>query len=280
MSFATTLIDDSNKDIFLIPLSEEAKEEADLFLGLYEEESDMACGVLAATTLKDEDDKMVLSVRELILDEKFKGPEAMTELIRGLQDVAIAADCSAVYHSEYIPEGDEEGKADFFAGLGFYEEEKKLPLYEFKPSAIKAKTPQTDMECIPLSELTKKQWNQFKKETADYGFGLSDMTYYDQDMSCFLVDQNDNVQAGLLSTVRDGDLYLEAIAAYGPDEMALLNDMAFWLFGNIRTVLSPKATIYMYLFSEKMQAKLLFAFTGGKADKVGNLVNFTYEVPI
>ena len=73
MSFAATLIDDTNKDVFLGALSEESIQDCDIFIGIYEEETDTACGVMALSVMPDreeDDDRFALSVREIVIADK------------------------------------------------------------------------------------------------------------------------------------------------------------------------------------------------------------------
>ncbi len=281
MKFAATLVDNENRGVFITPLSEDARNSSDIFIGLYEEESDTACGVMALDAVTDESEKAVaLSVREVIIDEAYKCPEAEREFFSFLQEIAMAAGCSAIFSSEYIPEGDEEERIAFYENLGFYEEEKRLPLYEFAFSDVNAKKPVTGMGCLDLSALSKDQWEAFVVDASEYSFEVMDRDYYDSKTSVFLVDDERRLQAGLLTSIRDGALFIEGIAAYGSDESALISDLVCWGSSAAEKSHKKDENIYMYMFSNRIHANLLKEVTGGKARKIGNLVNFTYEVPV
>jgi hypothetical protein len=281
MKFAATLVDNENRGVFITPLSEDAKNSSDIFIGLYEEESDTACGVMAVDAVSDESDESVaLSVREMIIDQAYKCPEAERELFSFLQEAAMTAGCSAVFSSEYVPSVDEEERIAFYESQGFFEEEKRLPLYEFELSDVNAKDPVTGLGCLNLSDLSKDQWEAFAVEASKYSFEIMDRDYYDPKTSVFLVDDERSLQAGLLTSIRDGALFIEGIAAYGSDESALINDLVCWGTSAAQKGHKKDENIYMYMFSNRIYNNMLKGVTGGKVRKIGNLVNFTYEVPV
>ena len=281
MKFAATLVDNENRGVFITPLSEDAKNSSDIFIGLYEEESDTACGVMALDAVTDGSEKAVaLSVREVIIDEAYKCPEAEREFFSFLQEIAMAAGCSAIFSSEFIPEGDEEERIAFYENQGFYEEEKRLPLYEFAFSDVNAKKPVTGMGCLDLSALSKDQWEYFATEATAYGLYIMDRDYYDAKTSVFLVDDNGVIQAGLLTAIRDGALFIEGIAAYGSDEEALIKDLVYWAASAAKKSMGKEDAVYLYMFFDRTRNLMLKDFTRGKAKKIGNLTGFTFEVPV
>lgn len=281
MIFAATLVDDENRGVFVTPLSEKTKEECDLFVGLYEEQSDTACGVMAiAAVPEDEDGKVSLSAREVIIDDAYKSPEAEETLIRFLQEMAEEGECSAVYLSEYIPEENSKERAEFMEDLGFFVDDKKLPLYEFSLSDIRDGKPMTEMGCVNVSDLSNAQWEYFVGEATASGLYIMERDYYDAKTSVFLVDDDDVVQAGLLTTIRDEALFIEGIAAYGSDEGSLIEDLVYWATSAAKKKMGKDTTVYLYMFFDRTHNMMLKDFTRGRAKKIGNLTGFTFEVPV
>ena len=279
MTFETTIIDDSNKRVFIEALSDEAIAQADLILGLYEAESDTACGVLAARGLIDGgQDKFALAVMEIIIAEEYESKESRSTLLRGLQDLAAEAGFTAVYYSEFIDDKDSEKLTELLTDTGFYREEKELPLYEFGIKDIKAGNPESDMGCLTIDQLSDQQWEAFKEDASGYSFEIEDRAYYDPKTSTFLVDEDGNIQGGLLTSIRMGDLFIEGVAAYGGDERALINDLIFWGYSAAKKSLSSNANVYIYMFTDRIYNKFLMDATGGKAARIGSLVNFTYSL--
>ncbi len=281
MNFVATPVDDENRGVFVRPLGEEAKALSDVFIGLYEEESDTACGVMALSTVPDEsDDSFAFVVREVIIDDAFKDTDAENALYRFLEDLAEISGCSAVIEREFVAEGDPDDRGGFFAGLGFFEEEKKLPLYEFLVSDVKIKKTVTGLGCLNPRDLTDEQWESFVREASIYDFVIAGREYYDPKTSVFLVDDDYNIQAGLLTSIRDNAIFIEGVAAYGSDEGALTNDLIYWVADAARKCHSKETIVYTYISSDRMKTRILSDVTGHKAVKVGNLVSFTFEVPV
>ena len=281
MNFVATPVDEENRGVFVTPLSEETKEVSDIYIGLYEEESDTACGVMALSVVPDEeDDSFSFAVREVIIDEAFKDTDAEMTLYRFLQDLAETSGCSAVYARELIAEGDPDDRAGFFSGLGFYEEDRKLSLYQFVVSDVKIKKTMTGLGCLNPADLTDEQWKNFAMEASVYDFVIADREYYDPRTSVFLVDDDDNIQAGLLTSVRDKALFIEGVAAYGSDEGALTNDLIYWVSDTAKKCHSKDTLVYIYITSDRMKNRILSEATGGNAAKTGSYVSFTFEVPV
>ncbi len=279
MIFETTVVDDSNRDVFIAALSDEVRDEADLILGLYEIESDTACGVLAARGISDAgEENFALGVMEMVIHEDYDSPQSRSTLLRGLQDLAAESGFTAVYYSEFIDAKDSDNISKTLTDIGFYREEKELPLYEFSIRDIKAGNPESDMGCLTIDQLSDLQWEAFKEDASGYSFEIADRAYYDPKTSTFLVDEDGNIQAGLLTSLRMGDLYIEGVAAYGGDERALINDLIFWGCSSAKKSLSLGANVYIYMFTDRIYNKFLMDATQGKAARIGSLVNFTYSL--
>lgn len=281
MTFAATLVDEKNRGVFLTPLDEAVKEQSDFFIGLYEVESDTACGVMAVATVSDDSDKtFALSVREVIIEDAYNNEDALKALLTLLKDVARIAKCSAVFYSEYVAEEQEEETEKFFADLGFFEEEKKLSLYKISFGDVKANDPVTKMGCLHLNDLSEDQWIYFAREASGYSFEILDRTCYDPKTSTFLVDDDGVVQGGMLTSIRNGSLFIEGVAAYGSDEGGLINDLIFWGKSAAKKSLSKDSPIYMYMFSGRVYSRMLKDFSSENAKKVGSLVSFCFETEV
>ncbi len=283
MSFAATLIDDENREAFTAPLNADVMEECDIFLGLYEEESDTACGVLCAAVVPDGDEekeRFALSVREIFIAEGFRSDQAETALLRYLQEIAALYDCSAVFVPEYVSENDKDDREALFLSLGFYREDKKLPLYEIKTSDIKVSDNKSGFGCLNIQDLSDEQWKQFAAGASDYSFEITDRGYYDPKTCIFLIDDDGNIQAGLLTGLRDGDLYVEGIAPFGGDEETLVNDLVFWERDALKKHYKNDGSVFMYMIANRSYNELLKELTDGREKRIGSLVNFTCEVPV
>ena len=280
MTFDATIIDDDNRDVFCSPLSEETARDCDIFIGLYEQETDTACGVLAAAAVPDGDDERVaLSMREYFIADGYDCYEARKTMLRYLQEIAGLYGCTAVFVPEYIEEGDDEHRKELLSDMGFYEEDKVLSLYKIKVSDVKQIYDSGKKACLNLSGLSDKQWEQFVSEALVYSFDIEDRDYYDPETSIFLTDNEGNIEGGILAGIRDGNLYIEGIAPFGGDEETLIKELVASEYDAIKNKWRGKA-IYMYMLSNRIYNRILKEVTDGKAERIGSLVNFTYEVPV
>ncbi len=194
---------------------------SDIYIGLYEEESDTACGVMALSVVPDEEDD----------------------------------------------------RAGFFSGLGFFEEDRKLSLYQFVVSDVKIKKTMTGLGCLNPADLTDEQWKNFAMEASVYDFVIADREYYDPRTSVFLVDDDDNIQAGLLTSVRDKALFIEGVAAYGSDEGALTNDLIYWVSDAAKKCHSKDTLVYIHNFRQDEEQDPVRS-NRGNAAKTGKPIRY------
>lgn len=200
-------------------------------------------------------------------------------LLRFLQDLAADLECSAVFFSEVFSE--EQGELqELLLRLGFFAEDVQLPLYEFSLSDVCVKKQKSEAGCVTLAELTPEQWKDFVRETDTYDFELSQPGDYEKDLSVFLVDDDGNVEAGLLFSKREEVLFAEAVAAYGSDEGCLINDLILWAREGAKKRLAPDTRVQVFLPARGTYRQLLMDATNKKAKKTGSLINYTYEVPV
>jgi hypothetical protein len=280
MSFGATLVDDKNRDAFVGPLSEESRRTCDVIIGLYEEESDTACGVLAAISVPDGGkDTVALLVMDMIIEDSFMCPEAESTLLTYLQEIAGLYECGAIFMSQYIPEEDKE-REDFYEDLGFFEEDNNLTLYEIDIGDITPRKNNSDMACLSLPDLSDKQWKDFVLEASAYSFEMLDKDYYDPKTSIFLMDDDGNIQAGMLTSIRDGELFIEGMAPFGGDEEALIDELVFWGNETIKKYYTGDKSVFIFMVSNKTYNRILKEVTNENARKKGSLVSFTYELPV
>lgn len=283
MSFAATLIDDVNRETFIVRQDDEEEPEGDIFIGLYEEETDTACGVLSALVVpaKDEDsDSFALEVLDIYIADEYKSVQGEIVLLRYLQELALLYGCGAVFVTEYESETLMESREKFFEDLGFFAEDKKLPLYEIGISDIKASASTGEFGCLDISDLSDEQWKQFISEASVYSFDVMDRSFYEPKTSIFLVDDNGEIVAGLLTAMRDEKLYIEGIAPFGGNEEALIGDMIFWEKDALGKYYKSGDCVFMYMFSDMVYNRILKDATGGRNRRLGSLVSYTYEVPV
>lgn len=250
----------------------------DVWIGAVERETDTACGVLGVKIAKEEEGALEIGI--LMVPEEYRGRGVKEALLKELLTLAEVLHAAAVFDTELIREDEENDAPALLKELGFFEEEKKLSLYEFLLSDLRSVKEQTGLGCVRLSQLSGEQWSEFRKEAENLPFLGDDPSDYDDTYSIFLMDDEKRLQGGLLLRIREETLFVEGIAAYGRDEEALLNDLVFWGLDGVKKRLSPDTRFNLFLPSGRTYLTLLSDLTGKKAVKKGSLVNFTYEVPV
>lgn len=277
--YYAVIIDETNRDSFLPQDGKEMTELADLWIGAVDDETDTACGILGADYITEEDGSPAFMIRVFSVSEQYEMKSVGDVLFRDLFDNAFALHCFAVFATEFIGEGEDELKT-FLLENGFFEEDKKMPLYELSISDIKVRRPESELGCLLLSDLSEQQWEVFAEETEDYSFPLMDRSRYDRNLSVFLVDDDAVIQGGMLFSMRDDTVFVEGLAPYGSDEELLINDLVFWGSEGVKKRFGADARIKLYLPGDGRYRTMLLNLTGHKAVKLGELVNFTFEVPV
>ena len=81
-----TLINETNSDMFLPAVPDQALVTSDIFVGVTDDETDTACGVLAAEAIGEH----TLAIRFMWVAEDYRGRGAGRELVYTLMEVAEA----------------------------------------------------------------------------------------------------------------------------------------------------------------------------------------------
>lgn len=278
--FFGVFIDDDNKDMFLEGIDPSVLDSADLWIGLVKEETDTACGVLGAESVFDKRDKLALSIRYVKAAEDYNERDVVTELLRFICDIAADIKCSTVSFAKEVPEDGEDTTVQLLSEIGFFAEEKRYPRFGFKVSDITVLDTESDTGSVLLNRLSDEQWKDFVKETEDYSFAVTDPSDYDGTLSVFLTDERKKVQGGLLVSDSEDRLFVDGIAAYGSDEEALINDLAYWGREGARKKCGQEKEVDIILPSDRSIQQNLMKLTGNKAKRIARLTRFTYDVPV
>ena len=274
------LVDDNNRPMFLPDGDDPVAEAADVFVGLVDEETDTACGVLGAQSVTDGENGLGLTICFLRIATGYEGMDGERIMIRTLLDLAGALKCSAVFCAGGFMEGTDNEKEELLESLGFFAEEEMMPLYTFALSDLNVKSQKSDLGCIPLSQIKSDQWEEFVAETSQKDFFVTEPADYDNDISVFLVDDNSEVQAGTLLAQRGDVLFIEAVGAYGSDEEALINDLVLWGADGAKKRMDPDMQVDIFMPGNRTYRDILMNVTGNKAKKVGNLMTYTCDMPV
>jgi hypothetical protein len=276
---SAVLLDDEGKKAFEPVVDEDTLLISDVCVGLYDDEEEAACGILCAMTQPEEEDNVSFSIMGLIISDSYKDQGGDRILIRYLQDIAWDFGCTTISYTGQVS-GEKDDVAGTLMDMGFYEEEEKLSLYGFSLSDIGIINPEPDLLCKTLSEISPEQWQEFEDETGDYDFVLDDIDDYEKSMSVLLINDDSHPEAGILFKNRGEVIFAEAMAAYGLDEEALINDVFLWSTDRGKKLFGKEKQVELYLPKSKSYHDILMRLTGNKAKRVGSLNTYTYEVPV
>ncbi len=275
--FCSVLIDQDNKDLFLPGMD---LSEADLWVGVVEEETSTACGLLGADYVPEEKERFSLSVTYLQMPKEVRKKGALETLFAFVVRAAYELSCVAVYEAESVDFDAGDGTGETLLKLGFRQEEKSVPLYSFFLWDISIKTTMTEFGCLRLSDISRQQWESFCEESDGYSFSVMERETYDEHLSLFLVDDDRHLQGGILFRMRGEILFVEVLAPYGGYEQALINDLIYWGSEEAKIRLGREQQVQMYLPESKVYHQILMEVTKGEAKKIQSLTNFIYELPV
>ena len=274
--YTPVLIDNENSALFLPDMELDG---ADFWLGMVEAETGEAAGILGADYIQ-EDGVLSLSIGYIRVPEDETQRAVKAALIEYLLYLAYELGCASVYDAEMIAENGDDSAEALLSDLGFFEDEKTLPLYSFNLNDLNVRKTKSDCGFLMLSEISDQQWDGFVRRSDDYSFSVMDIEDYDPALSLFLCGDDRDLEAGILFREREDVLFVEVIAPYGSDEEALINDMIYWGMDRAKKKFGASKDIQLYLPNDRTYRDVLMKVTGDKAKITGRLVNFVYDVPV
>ncbi|MCR5402994.1 MAG: GNAT family N-acetyltransferase [Butyrivibrio sp.] len=178
-----TLVTMDNLEFFL-PILDIAKEQidpADIIIGVIDDESGTACGVLRAVAQKDN----ILAVRYIYVDTAFRQQGAGKELIRFLQDISTELSVKSI-RCFYVRNEENRYLYNILDSAGFVDESKELDVYtarvgDFDIDGLSYETKGIKVFClsdIPVERRT------FLPDTQNGSF--------DEELSVVAADENGN----------------------------------------------------------------------------------------
>ncbi len=281
-----TLITDKNRKFFEKAMPEDVKENADLFIGAVDTETDTACGVLAAEALSEEE----LFVDLLYVEDKFRYRGAGMAMVRFLQDLSAELDisrisCSQVRLLEDDPDGeDKDALAVLFYDCGFTEDPVG-DIFRMNLSDIKAERTKTDAVLIPLSDIESAQWEELEAEfdgfngDAEYGM-LGNREDYSEKYSFIAFNREKKQVGAILVRPLYEDMLIDKVinnSVGGKDDIS----------GNLilRTVRALKddrgkdSFVYIHSGNDRM-TDFVNALTDNRAKLSGVAFEEHFEVPV
>ena len=109
-----TIINEQNSNMFLSAIPEDILPDSDVRIGVIDEESDTACGVLTAEAIGGH----ILAIRYIFVDEKMRLRGAGRELVNTLIEVAEAIDAEGIVCVHSVG-NESDGVVELLASCGF-----------------------------------------------------------------------------------------------------------------------------------------------------------------
>ncbi len=275
-----TLITKDNKALFMKTVDAEVREDCDVFIGVYDEDTDTACGVLAAEAAGGH----TLSIRHIFVDPDWRGKGAGTELIETLRDVALNLKAGAIICT-YNRGNGSEGISELLESQGFVcDPDLTYPIFMINLTDLETEKSKKPLTFISLKEIDNKTWkdlsDEWEKVDGDED-GLDalmeDRERYDPDRSCLAFDKNDILVGMFLVVCHGGEYMLEAFYALGDDapgvEEALLGFVSDMAAGG-----KLKDTFLTVCPITPGDRELFSRITGGAMIQVGGGMHYSLEL--
>lgn len=277
-----TLITEENADSFMPAVGNYALINSDVFIGVADDETDTACGVLAAEAVGDH----TLAIRWILVEESMRRKGAGTELVSFLQGICREIEANAIVYS-----GIESAEKDDIKGLllscGFIEDEDSpVPVYSYKVSDMQMieskllKDQILSFEDLSVKDVTdmEEAWKDAGEFDAKLSEILRNREFYDKQYSFAAYDEKGTPLGILVCSVDGETIFVEDIYAGGkqPDRTgyALIKSLVEKAAG------SKKDPVISVSYDNREMLFILDQVTGGKGEQTGEATLLTYFTDI
>lgn len=275
--FIATLIDENNGSLFLPAISLENLVASDVFVGVVEVESDMACGVLAAESLHDDQGGLVLAIREIFVDEAYRRKGAGRCLVRFLQDAAAAWGVGALICT-FLESNKKLSR--FLKKTGFYEEKQKDTLYECALSDLSQTTGSNGLTHKPLSKIKGSEWDALVKVAEKRDYAVNVRTSYDPKISTTVFDKDERPQGALLISDGEDGLFVEAMLPFTENNNSQLSELLYGACESAMKTRPPETKVSVAVHGDLAQELYILDVAKINAKKTDNIVTYTCETTV
>ncbi len=272
-----TVITEENADAFLPAVGDYALMNSDVFLGVIDEESDTACGVLAAEAIGEH----VLAIRWIYVAESMRRRGAGKELVSSLQELAGEIGAEAIVCSCDKSDEDDNAVAALLNSCSFAEGDKAVPVFSYKIEDMDIKQEGTGKEMIlPLGEVEDDELYEIEQSWKDdeaYGPRLSHIlmnrALYDQKLSLMAYDRMGEAIGIIAVNVVDKEVRIEDFYVRGGNSETTGQALLQSLIRRVEKMENARIVVTI----ENMEA--LFAldqWSGGKGEKTGEIAQMSF----
>lgn len=258
-----------NADSFIKVLPQDVIEACSIIIGAVDEDTDTACGVLAASA-ENED---TIAIRFIYVHEDYRRRGAGRIMLRALQDTALSLEAGSIVCSFFDADEEMGGVKGLLDATGFWKEDEELHLLGGDVSSFIPPSVKKAYSYKSLSGLSREEWNTFYLENEKRDNAPSPRKLYQPDCSVFAYDNGVLRGALLARPMKDGILLDDTRTGYKSE-----NDLWYSLLDeSIKRAkkISPKANVYVLPQKKIMERMLREVFQGGLKEN-GAVVMWTW----
>ncbi len=277
-----TLLNKSNIGYFDKALPTELVK-SDILIGVIDEETDTACGVLAA----DLDEDHVIDIKYLFVAQDFRFRGAGTELVLTLIEAAEVLDATSITctHSRGNLSN---GIPELLDNCGFYtDDEESLMIYGVRLSELiidDVKFQTSEIKIKPIGSIDDRKWVEYKvmwehdggNESGRNGFSY-DRKSYDQNLSFIAIDQEGRIKGLLLGAKTQMGYEVLTLSAIGKDAPYIM----YAILANARDAAKEQlkdSTMIIFSSVSHSILQIIDHVSGGAYITLGKTQFFVYQV--
>jgi len=251
-----TIVTPENAPAFLPAVSTQALRESSLFIGAYDEETDTACGVLAAELVTDDS----LEIRFLYVEEGWRRMGAGNAMVSLLRDIAADAGIRSIrFAFTQTPETD--ALVNLLQSCGFAQDASEdASLYAMRIGDLDAQEVPVSGSILALADLTQTQWGMLGALLGDSAEAILSDGALDETLSFAAFDDGGTLTGTVLVLRREDGADAELVTLPdAPSGAALLHCAA----RAAQQALPPDARLYSSAGSRE-EYVLLHALCSGR----------------
>lgn len=260
-----TLVNNDNMNMFLPALGKDSIGPGDLIVGVVDDETDTACGVLWAM----EEQKDNLSIREVIINKSYLDKGAGDELIAFFLDIAQEISIKNISFS-YLKSEDTEYLYELFEKAGFADLSQELSEYAVRIGDFYISDRKIDdhgMKVVSVAELSDK--TKSKLTMIDFDKCLENIS--------FIAIDNKRLAGRIIFEQFRDMIRLRAYEAEGKEPRRILYLLIQKAFERIRTLYGPEMWMLLSVETDAILDELI-RYTDGSVVRYSENVYFNLKL--
>ena len=260
-----TLVNDENLEMFIPEIKKEELKDTDLIVGVIDEKTDTACGVLIA----QENTGDCLIIRYIYVAPDYRNRGAGTVLLEFFLEIVQKIDVKSISCS-YIKEADNYYLYRLLEKEGFADESERLCEYVVRAGSFELSKSVADDELFKIISV-----NDALKKKKD-SLPIDEIVDYLLDFS-FIATDGKKILGMILFRKFGSFLELGKLEAYGENNDIVLYSLLFRALAHIRQEFSDNVRILIDANSDRVK-KTLRLITDGSAIRFEEIVLFNLNL--